>query len=136
MKKTLIFSIFILVFIGCSNSNNIETTKKEENLLIGTWKLIESKNSDGGATPTDWTVLTDAYDMSLNQNNTFTSTQYTNCSNGTYTKINEKVILTFSCSTVSSPKEFIISSNNINELILRDLSCFEECSLKFKKLNN
>lgn len=134
MKNLFIISLVILTLFSCSNSSSDDKTK-QENSLIGKWKLIEQKNSDGSATVPSWTTVINSYDLTLNENLTFTSTQITGCTNGTYMIENGKITLTYECGNGTIPNQFTILSNSNTELIIKNVNCIEECADKFLKTN-
>lgn len=134
MKKLFIIQLVLLTLFSCSNSSTNGPTN-QENLLIGKWKLIEQKTSDGSGTPPTWTTAINSYDLTLNENLTFTSTQITGCGSGTYSIANGKITLTYTCGNGSIPNQFSIVSNSNTELIIKNVNCIEECADKFQKIN-
>ena len=137
MKKlfTKITAVFILTVIlsSCLNSRKSKTTK-EENLLIGKWKLIEVKYSIGESNP-PWTKATNSYDLTLNKDLSFISTQIIGCANGTYTLVNGRITLLYACGNSTIPTQFTVISNSNSELIIKNVNCIEDCSDKFLKIN-
>ena len=122
------------VFISCSNSRNSENST-EEISLIGKWKLIEARYSDGGSNPPIWTPITNGYVLTLNKDLSFTSTQIIECINGTYTNLNGKITLLYACGNNTIPNQFIVLSNSKTEMIIKNINCIEDCADKFKKIN-
>ena len=137
MKKlfTKITAVFILtvVLFSCINSRKSGTTKKE-NFLIGKWKLIEVRYSIGESNP-PWTTATNSYDLTLNKDLSFISTQIIGCTNGTYTLVNGRITLLYACDNSTIPTQFSIVSNSNSELIIKNVNCIEDCSDKFLKVN-
>ena len=129
MKKLITVSIVFLFFLNCSKS-----TEEIANPFLGKWQLTGEKISAGGPTP-DWASISNGYFITFSAENTFTSTQITGCGNGTYTIINNKLLLNFECNNQSIPSKFDIASVSNSELILKNINCIEECASKFQKIN-
>ena len=121
-----------MILFSCLNSRK-ETTKKE-NLLIGKWKLIEVRYSNGESIP-PWTTVTNSYDLTLNKDLSFISTQNIGCTNGTYTLVNGRITLLYACGNNTIPTQFTVVFNSNSELIIKNVNCIEECSDKFLKIN-
>jgi Lipocalin-like domain len=136
MKNLFIIPLVMLLFLSCSNSSDDETPTQEIT-LIGKWQLIEIKYSNGGASP-PWSSILGGYELTLNSNNTFTSTQLTGsgCTIGTYSVLNNKITLNYACGGGTTiTKEFSQLSLTKSELVIKDDSCFEECADKLKRIN-
>ena len=136
MKKlfTKITAVFILTVILFSCLNSRKETTKKENLLIGKWKLIEARYSNGESIP-PWTTVTNSYDLTLNKDLSFISTQNIGCTNGTYTLVNGRITLLYACGNNTIPTQFTVVSNSNSELIIKNVNCIEDCSDKFLKVN-
>lgn len=132
MKKLFIISLVMLSLFSCSNSSSNPTN--QENLLIGKWKLIEQKNSNGSSTPPTWTPVINGYELTFKSNGTYTTTANSTCNSGTYSISNQLISYVNSCGA-SVVEKTRINAVGVNELIVYDLTCFEECQSKFQKIN-
>lgn len=133
MKKLFIIPLAMLLLFSCSNSSSNEPTN-QENPLIGKWKLIEQKNSDGSSTLPTWTPVTNGYELTFKSDGTYTTTANSTCSSGTYSISNQLISYINSCGVSIVDKTRIKSVGN-TELVVYDLTCFEECQSKFQKIN-
>lgn len=137
MKKIFLSLIAIISFYSCSQNEN---TEKENLSLIGSWKLIETYNSDGGSTPS-WKSVENGYTYSFKSDGSFTSNRFSECTKGNYTISYNKLTLTFDCAGFNtgienSPGVFIeelIFDNSSIILKPTYLNSIEGCSFKFKK---
>ena len=132
MKKLFIISLAMLLLFSCSNSSSNPTN--QENLLIGKWKLIEQNNSNGSSTPPTWTPVTNGYELTFKSDGTYTTTAYSTCNSGTYSISNQLINYVNSCGA-SIVEKTRINSVGVNELVVYDLTCFEECQSKYQKIN-
>jgi hypothetical protein len=133
MKKLFIIPLAMLLLFSCSNSSSNEPTN-QENPLIGKWKLIEQKNSDGSSALPTWTPVTIGYELTFKSDGTYTTTANSTCSSGTYSISNQLISYINSCGVSIVDKTRINSVGN-TELVVYDLTCFEECQSKFQKIN-
>lgn len=132
----LILSIFFLI-VGCDE----EETKQQENSIYGTWKLIEIYQSDGGNNP-KWTSVNNGYTYTFSNDETFSSTRFTECTTGTYDISNSTIILDYSCAGFDTgvetpPGTFVENYNFENGNIILTpsyLNCIEGCGYKFEKI--
>lgn len=132
----LIFSMLFSLF-SCNGTDTIE----QENSIYGTWTLIEIYGSDGGSNP-QWTSVTIVYTYTFNENGSFTSSRFSECTSGTYSIENDKLILNFGCegftTGIESPPGTFIEQMYFENghLILKPtyLNCIEGCGWKFDKL--
>ena len=137
MKK-LIFILTTLISLSSCDRNDPIT---QENSIYGTWKLVEIYGSDGGSNP-KWTSVTIVYTYTFNENGSFTSSRFSECTSGTYTIENDKLILNFGCegftTGIESPQGTFIEQMRFENgnLILKPtyLNCIEGCGWKFDKL--
>ena len=133
MKKLFIIPLVLLTLFSCSNSSTNEPTN-QENPLIGKWKHIEQKNSDGSSTPPTWTPVTNGYELTFKSDGTYTTTANSTCNSGTYSISNQLISYVNSCGA-SIVDKTRINSVGVNELVVYDLNCFEECQSKYQKIN-
>ena len=134
----LILSIFFMT-TGCSEEKN----EQQNNSIYGTWKLIELYQSDGGSNP-QWTTVDVAYTYTFNNDGTFSSTRFTECTSGTYDKSNNSITLDYGCDGFNTgielpPGTFVESYifENANLILTPSyLNCFEGCAYKFEKIEN
>jgi len=132
MKKLFIISLVMLLLFSCSNSSSNPTN--QENLLIGKWKLIEQKSSNGSSTPPTWTTVINGYELTFKSDGTYTTTANSTCNSGTYSISNQLISYVNSCGA-SIVEKTRINSVGVNELVVYDLICIEECQSKFQKIN-
>ncbi len=142
MKKLLKLgpiSCFILAILGCSNDDeNI----KEENSIVGTWKLIEIYNDTGDGSAS-WDSVENGYTYSFSLNGEFTSTRFSECSTGNYSMNSNKLTLDFNCdgftTGIENPEGTFIEDYTFEStriiLVPTYLSCDEGCGWKFEKIN-
>ena len=131
--KTLFFiliSIFTLLSCSKSDENNTVPTTSA---LVGKWKLIERKNSDGGSTP-EWVSISNGFVLTINSNNTYSTTESLDCNSGIYSVHNNAITFTNSCGNSTIPNKFNLVSQTSKELILSNINCIEECKDKFQKI--
>ena len=134
MKKL----IFILTTLISLSSCHIDDN---DNSIIGTWYLIEIYSSDGGSNA-QWTSATNSYIYQFMENGSFISNRFSECTTGTYTIENDKLILNFGCegftTGIESPQGTFIEQMRFENgyLILKPtyLNCIEGCGWKFNKL--
>lgn len=134
MKKIFLITIllsFAFVVNSCSDDDN---SKKIDNSIFGTWKLIEVYGSDGGAG--QWTSVENGYTYSFEEDNILNSNRFS-C-NGTYSETSEDLTINFDCSDGQFYGTYNISFEN-NRLILTFISgtwgsCDEGCAEKYQRI--
>ncbi len=137
MKKLIFILTTLISLSSCDRNDPII----QENSIYGTWKLIEIYGSDGGSNP-KWTSATIVYTYTFNENGSFTSNRFSECTSGTYSLENDKLILNFGCegftTGIESPKGTFIEQmyfENDNLILYPTyLDCDEGCGWKFDKL--
>ena len=136
--KTLILFFSIIFSITSCNSDD---TNKQDNNIIGTWKLIETYGSDGGNNP-QWTLVNNGYMYTFNENGSFTSNRFSECSEGNYSISANNLTLDYSCSNFDTGiettagtflEEYSFEGTNII-LTPTYLTCIEGCKFKFQKI--
>lgn len=139
MKSIILILSILFSLTGCSEKE----TNQQENSIYGTWQLIEIYQSDGGSSP-QWTTVDESYIYTFNNDGTFSSTRFTECTSGTYEISNNSITLNYSCvgfdTGMENPPGTFIESyifKNAN-LILTPfyLNCIEGCDYKFEKVEN
>lgn len=137
MKPIVLIFISAFVVLGC---NNDDETQIQDNNIIGTWKLIEVYENDGGVG--EWTNVENGFTYTFKNEGSFTSTRFPECSFGTYMISESTLSLVFGCEDFSagieSPEGTFIESYTFEggKLYLspKYLSCDEGCSYKFAKV--
>jgi hypothetical protein len=140
--KTLFYSLIIIVtFISCSkNDNDIQTNPN----LIGKWQLVEKAllytDEIDSNNPIDnsWKPVTAGYTYQFNKNGTFSSTEFTEKINGTYTIDKNNEIKLISNSTAVHNYSFdkiTIENNTPTQLTLKRLGVFVGNNYKFKRMD-
>lgn len=140
MKPIILILAILFSFVACSNDDEKELTTQER--LIGTWKLVEVYGSDGGQG--QWTPVEDGYTYTFNDNGTFTSTRFSECTYGTYTLTSSTLILSFGCegftTGIEDPEgtfiENFVYDNNFIFLSPTYLTCDEGCDQKYQKITD
>lgn len=134
----LILSIFFFT-TGCSE----EEAKPKEDFIYGTWKLIEIYQSDGSSNP-QWTNVDSGYTYTFNNDGTFSSTRFSECTSGTYEVSSNSITLDYSCNGfdtgIENPpgtfvENYFFENNNLI-IIPSYLHCIEGCNYKFEKILN
>jgi len=134
----LIFSI-LFSLTSCSEKE----TNQQKNSIYGTWQLIEIYQSDGGSNP-QWISVDIGYTYIFNNDGTFSSTRFTECTSGTYEISSDSITLDYSCvgfdTGVENPSGTFIESYIFENayLILTPsyLNCIEGCDYKFEKVES
>ncbi|WP_116788162.1 lipocalin family protein [Flavobacterium psychrotrophum] len=137
MKKTLLI-LSCLAIIGCSNDDKAKETTAAS--LIGNWQLTAQYGSDGGSN-SGWVPVQMGYAMKFNENGTFTSQKYAECTEGTYTVSGNKLKLDYGCegftTGAESPAGIFVEEVSFENgsLILNPTyaTCDEGCWVKFER---
>jgi hypothetical protein len=72
--------------------------------------------------------------LSINSNNTYSTTESSDCNSGIFSVHNNVITYTNSCGNSTIPNKFNIVSQTSKELILSNINCIEECKDKFQKI--
>ena len=140
MKNNIsILPVFLFVLIACSNSENQEINKL--NRIVGTWQLTEIGLGDGRSSSSG-TVIENGYKYTFNENGTFSSNRFDQCSEGSYSVSSNHLILDYNCKDFSTgienpPGTFIeifAFSEGFMFLSPTYMNCDEGCYNKFKKI--
>lgn len=141
MKTLFLLLLIFTSALSCKSSDERNDTS-QSNDLVGSWKLTETKTSDGNSS--NWVVATNIYIINFNNDNTFSRNDFASCGSGSYTITTDptnqafKIItLTYSCNNNDFEHQFkskyrIISISG-NSLETNNVSCIEECGQKYKK---
>ncbi|AUS07068.1 hypothetical protein [Pseudotamlana carrageenivorans] len=137
MKLTILILCIFLSLTSCSD----DEAKSQENNFLGTWKLIETYGSDGGSN-SQWTSVDNGYTYTFNNNGTFSSTRFTECTTGTYGVSSNSITLVYGCegfdTGIENPagtfvENYVFEDENII-LTPTYMNCDEGCSYKFEKV--
>lgn len=137
LKLGMIFC-FVLTISGCSNDDeNI----KDENSIVGTWKLIEVYDDPGDGSGS-WNSVENGYTYNFSLNGQFTSTRFSECNSGNYSINSNELTLDFDCdgftTGIEDPEGTFIENYTfeLNRIILVPtyLNCTEGCGWKFEKI--
>jgi len=140
IQKLGILVLFISVLFGCENNEDAI----DENSIVGNWKLTAAYISSGG--PQYWVSVDDGYQLSFSGNETFTSTQYTECEDGVFFINSDMSVLSFlyGCNGFTTAAQnsnglitYAIKTFDKDSFILTPTSgpiCIEGCSYKFERL--
>ncbi|AUS06968.1 hypothetical protein [Pseudotamlana carrageenivorans] len=138
MKYKYCFLLLFLILINCAKSN--EPIVSNETLIVGKWELTEAYISAGG--PQYWIDVENGHDIDFLENVTFSSSRFTECTTGTFSIIENKLLLKYNCQDFNSEYE------NEQGYITYDLEfysdyfivsptsgpiCIEGCSYKYQK---
>lgn len=142
MKKYLnIVVVLLLALIACDDNEILDINQE---IIFGEWKLTETSFSVGGSDQITRDVE-DGFEFVFLEDNSFTSTQYEECSAGEYTfNLEEnKLFLNYNCSSFSSNSMnengeiiYSINFNNNNQFSIARITgaiCAEGCSSKFTR---
>lgn len=135
MKSLFLTCLFTFLFISCDR----EEIAIKNTSIIGTWRLIKARISDGGL-DTKWRLVKSGDQYTFNADSTFTSTQFSECSKGHFTTNGNILALDFDCENFhtglenSEGKQTRYFRIENNALYLNPTNCIEECTYKFKKI--
>jgi hypothetical protein len=137
MKKTLFILSCLGMFISCSDD---EKANQNNAKLTGNWQLIAQYGSDGGSN-NGWTPVQLGYSMKFNEDGTFTSQKYAECTEGTYAIAGDRLTLDYGCdgfsAGIESPAGTFVENVTFENgtMILNPvyMNCDEGCGLKFEK---
>jgi hypothetical protein len=130
--------VMIISFTGCSSNDVIETDSEDgKETIIGTWTLIQSYSNP--TTANGWSDVTDGFEITVTNSNTYISSPFTECTNGAITVYSEEIEFNYRCFNFTAGYEspngvFKYSYSFIDGLLeLRPLnfSCFEGCKSRF-----
>ena len=138
MKKIILLAVILISQISCNNDNE---TKPQDSEILGTWKLSEGYIGDGGSA-TEWIPIKNGYTTTFKSDGTFTSTQFTECTTGTYKLENTTLTIIYGCPNFSAlgekPAGTFIENYKIEngKMYLSPINslCYEGCAYKFSKI--
>jgi len=138
-KLSLLMILSLVFFTSC---NNDDENIKEENSIVGTWRLIEIYNDPGDGSGS-WNSVDNGYLYNFSENGQFTSTRFSECSSGSYSMNSTELTLDFDCdgftTGIEAPEGTFIENytfeSNTIILVPTYLSCIEGCGWKFEKIN-
>jgi hypothetical protein len=137
MRKLVYLFILVFSFLSCTSDDGDKTIDSE---LIGTWKMTEAFISSGG--PQYWVDVENGEDFEFFENGMFSSTRFSECTTGTFSVEQNKLVLQYNCNGFES------TSENQDGFITYDLKfeadtfiatptsgpiCIEGCSYKYQK---
>ncbi|WP_445731197.1 hypothetical protein [Mariniflexile sp.] len=130
MKNLILLFSIILSFSSCSQNDE---GKRDNNSIIGAWKLVEIYSSDGGSNP-QWNQINNGFTYTFYNNGDVKSSKF-NC-DGKY-KINtsNSLHIEFDCddSKMKGNFDFTFLENNLI-FTLNPNTCIEGCTEKFMKI--
>ncbi len=133
MKKLFLITIvlsFAFIANSCSDDDN---SKKIDNSIKGTWKLIEMGgfNIHGGDY---WQTVENGHTYTFGEDNVLVSNRFS-CNNGTYFETSDGLTISFDCSNTQFYATYNISFEN-NKLILNPNPsyCDEGCAEKYQRV--
>jgi len=141
MKTIYLIFIFILFMnTACTK----DESNKQENVIFGSWELIEIFVNDGSSSSGEWQQPNTVYKYAFLDDNTFTSTRFLECDYGTFTITEDTIELHFGCEDfttgIENPQGVFIENytfeNNHLILVPTYLSCDEGCGWKFKRIES
>jgi hypothetical protein len=136
MKRKLLGTFLILLAV-IFTAFTCNKEKLSKNTLVGTWKLIESK--EGGSPNPDWHPVGYSYTYTFNSDGTFSSTVNVNCVQGVYILTGDKLTFKFDCEGLSQIGDNSTVIYNFtwkgSDFILTPTTfiCDEGCAYKFRK---
>ncbi|WBL25752.1 lipocalin family protein [Zunongwangia sp. HGR-M22] len=111
----------------------------EVDRIVGSWKLVEIYNDNN-----QWTPAENTYSYTFNEDGTFISTRFPQCTIGSYSIQDDEIYLDFDCTTNRMIGIASTSSTIVEELDYEDVNiiftpaysdCDQGCRLKFKPIN-
>ena len=131
-------AVSIILLFGCSPDHGEEINS--DNSILGKWKLVEARISDGG--PMYPVIVKDGDEYKFSENGVFTSTIYPECSGGNFKAQEEELTLNYDCDGFNNRhenEEGAITFKMTFEsgyliLIPTSVICIEGCSYKYKRL--
>lgn len=122
--------------LACNDDEN----KDQQSTINGSWLLTEIYESDGiiGS----WKEVENGFVYTFNNDMTFTSTRFTECTYGTYSTTNQVLTLMFGCegfdTGIENPPGTFIENMDFDgkDLILSPsyMNCDEGCGYKFVRI--
>lgn len=128
MKTLFYLPVILFTLLSCDK----DSTEKNTSITNGKWQLSETFLNSGGD-KVNWTAAKNGYMLEFNSSSTFKTTDLDECNSGSFEVIDDVITYTYSCSR-NTIKKFKIISNSNAEFVVHDLSCYEECFYKFKKI--
>lgn len=136
--------LFFITFLCINTACTKDESNKQENVIFGSWELIEIFINDGSSSSGEWQQPDSTYHYIFYDDNTFTSNRFLECDYGTYTYTENTIELNFGCENfttgIENPPGVFIESysfeNNHLILVPTYLSCDEGCGWKFKRISN
>ncbi|MEB2774050.1 hypothetical protein SYJ56_01960 [Algoriphagus sp. D3-2-R+10] len=127
MKYIIIVLALLLPFAGCSDVGAPQGVDSVQ----GTWQLIETYGSDGGAG--NWMSIENGYTYTFEEDNILLSNRFS-C-NGTYVETADSLTIDFNCTDVQFQLVYGVSYEE-NRLVLTPdpANCDEGCAEKFKRV--
>ena len=133
----LILSIFFIIS-SCSD----EQTEQQENSIYGTWQLVESFSHPPSGS--GWSQVDDGFTLIVKSDNSFNSSQFSDCITGNISLTNNQIDLNYNCNGFTQgfenpagvfqyTYEFVDSKL---ELTPKNFSCFEGCKYKLIKITS
>lgn len=136
--KILLF-LWIFSFVACSSDKPKDNQKTS---IIGKWQLLEEYRSIAGENP-QWIPVENSYFYIFTEDHTFTSNRFSECQAGSYSLINNQLILDFGCADFTAgieiPEGTFVENYSLENGFLylspNYLTCDEGCGYKFRKVN-
>lgn len=137
MRKLVYLSILVFSLFSCSPNDENKIIDSE---LIGKWKMTEAFISSGG--PQYWVAIENGEDFEFFENGLFSSTRFSECATGSFSVVQDKLLLRYNCDGFESKSE------NLDGFITYTLKfeadifiatptsgplCIEGCSYKYQK---
>ncbi len=136
-NMNLLLSIFLFI-ASCGEEE--PKAQLNTNSLYGTWQLVESYG--GGPGYGSWKKVQNGYKITIELNNSFNSSEYTDCSEGIVNFDSVQIIFEYECERLSTGIESHPGAFSYNYLFKDDklslnpnfLICDEGCGYRFKKI--
>lgn len=137
MRTTLFILAILLSFTNCAETDDKPILT---DTITGTWRLSETFSHP--PTGNGWTDAENAFDIAISSDNTFVSSQFSECNTGTFSFTSTELILTYSCNGFTAGYETpdgVFSYNyqfidNKLELTPTNFTCFEGCKSRFTRV--
>lgn len=140
MKSAIISILFLSFILGCSETEENDTTAVKD--LNGKWILTEVFVHPPNGLGWRNAETDEVFTIEFATNNTFTSNQYMNCTNGLVSTTDEEITFDYECPNFSMGFEdpdgtfkysYILTSHTL-EISPLNYTCFEGCKFRLSKI--
>jgi len=124
LMKYGIVGLIIISLFSCDNDDKMD----EEQLIVGTWQLVEVYASPGG--PGSWYPVKNGYKYTFFSDGNFSSDRFDECMTGTYMVESNLLTLNYDCDGftkgIESPQGVFVEKINFETPLIQKLSTREK----------